>query len=430
MAKQTISKTVKKEAPKKVKLTKTHTEELKKEFQSYSIVDQKEILKAFGIGTEYFTCQLCGEPKRSIDIHANTDLMNKTGKAYICKKCCERIVYEIDEDGVKHNPTRESIQKVLQYLDKPYLESLYESSLNEAANTFTGKTKGDVWSAYAKNVAMPQYTGMRYSDSDIFKNSNTDLIEVQNDELPKDKEMLELYQQNKHDAIRLLGYDPFEKESLAEQPLLYANLIGYLDSTPDANEDRMRVSSTVEIVKGFNHIEKINDMITRLMNDFTNMDKNIATIRALEDTKTKITKSVLDLAKDNGISLKHSVNGSKGENTLTGMSKKLKDIDLREDEVNGFDIGTCRGMRQVADIVHASILKQINLDENDYTGMVSEQREMIVKLQEKLDEWQEKARILLRENLDLKGYLREKGLLNDDMLDSTTILTKKEEVDE
>ena len=67
-------------------------------------------------------------------------------------------------------------------------------------------------------------------------------------------------------------------------------------------------------------------------------------------------------------------------------------------------------MRQVADISNASILKQIHLDENDYTEMLGQQREMIVKLQRQADENMEKARILLRENVDLKKFIQEQGI--------------------
>ena len=61
--------------------------------------------------------------------------------------------------------------------------------------------------------------------------------------------------------------------------------------------------------------------------------------------------------------------------------KKLKDIDLRDAEVNGFDIGTCRGMQQVLEISDASILKQLALDESEWSDMVAEQRKAIVDLQ-------------------------------------------------
>ena len=79
-------------------------------------------------------------------------------------------------------------------------------------------------------------------------------------------------------------------------------------------------------------------------------------------------------------------------------------------------------MRQVADISNASIMKQIALDENDYTEMLAKQREMIVKLQEKADINEEKARILLRENLDLKKYIESQGIDISSMCTKDTIL--------
>lgn len=410
MAGKTLSKKTKQETTKYTKLTKVHISELQDDFSQYSWADKKEILKELGVGTEFLTCQYCGEVRRNGEFHANSDLMNKTGKAHICKKCCEKIAYNIDEDG-KHNPTRESIKATCEYLDKPFLDTVYEASLNEAANTFTGKTKGDVYTAYVKNIAMVNYIGMRYKDSDIFSSAKAAMANQKFvDDLPSEGEIVEMYEQNKKDTIRLLGYDPFQKESLAEQPFLYATLIGYLDASPDANEDRMRVSSIVEIVKGFNHIEKINDLISALIGDKMHMEKNISTIKALEDTKNKITTSILNLAKDNGISLKHSVNSTKGENTWTGKVRKLKEMNLREAEVNLFDAETLGGIAQVADISNASILKQIALDENDSASMIIEQRELINKYKTQAQQNEETARLLLRENLDLKATLEEKGL--------------------
>ena len=168
----------------------------------------------------------------------------------------------------------------------------------------------------------------------------------------------------------------------------------------------MRVSSIIEIVKGFNHIEKINDLIAKLISDTPNMEHNIVTIRALEDTKTKITSSILGLAKDNGISLKNSVNASKGENTWTGKVRKLKEMDLRDAEMNLYDTEYSEGLRQVAEVSNAAIIKQIKLDENDYADMLTQQRALIEKYKQIADENEEKARILLRENGDLKDRIK------------------------
>ena len=79
------------------------------------------------------------------------------------------------------------------------------------------------------------------------------------------------------------------------------------------------------------------------------------------------------------MSLKHNKNASKGENTWTGKIKKLRDMDLRDAEVNGFDINTCRGMQQVLEMSDASIMKQLDLDESEWSDMVAEQRKMIIE---------------------------------------------------
>ena len=91
-------------------------------------------------------------------------------------------------------------------------------------------------------------------------------------------------------------------------------------------------------------------------------------------------------------------------------------MNLREGEVNGFDIGTCRGMRKVMDMSNASILKQLRLDESEYSDMLAEQREMITKLRDDLDNYKEISRILLRENIDLKDYMEEHNLIEPDNL--------------
>ena len=212
----------------------------------------------------------------------------------------------------------------------------------------------------------------------------------------KSQEINEEYEKNRSDVIRLLGYDPFEKEQEEDKPLLYSQLIGYLDLGGD-NEDMMRTSSAITIVRGFLQQAKLDDMIAKAMSS-PNVSNKSGEIKSYLDSKQKVSSTISQLAEQSCLSLKHNKNASKGENTFTGKIKKLKEINLRDAEVNAFDIGTAEGMRQVADISNASIMKQIALDENDYTEMLAKQREMIVKLQEKADINEEKARILLREN--------------------------------
>ena len=257
---------------------------------------------------------------------------------------------------------------------------------------------------------MVNYLGMTYFDSDFFKEKIIYDDERTVENTITDADIIESFEQNKKDTRRLLGYDPFEKEPISDQPFLYSNLIGYLDASEDANDDRMRTSSIIEIVKGFNHAEKINDVVTSMLTSVKDIEKNVATIRSLEDTKNKIMSSVLGLAKDNGISLKHSVNASKGENTWTGKIRKMKEMNLREAETNLYDVEYSNGLRQVAEISNAAIIKQIKLDENDFGDMIAQQRELIKKYKRIADDNEEKSRILLRENYDLKALIEKSGL--------------------
>ena len=134
-------------------------------------------------------------------------------------------------------------------------------------------------------------------------------------------------------------------------------------------------------------------------------------IKTYLDSKQKVASTVSQLAEQSCLSLKHNKNQSKGENTWTGKIKKIKEINLREGEVNGFDIGTCKGMQQVMDLSNASILKQLALDESEYTDIIAEQRKLVTNLTTEKDSYKEICRILLRENLDLKDILLEKDLL-------------------
>ena len=356
-------------------------------------------------------CYLCDTHKAKDKFYVSTDPMNKSGLTPICKDCAKKIALQMKSG--KEEPTKESVQLALRYLNKPFLEKVWDSSIQEVENLASGRVKSNVWTAYARQIAMPNYVGMTYFDSDFYNYDSQSKIQenIENNENTlTDDEIIKSFEQNKKDAIRLLGYDPFEKESLSEQPFLYATLIGYLDAAEEANDDRMRLSSIIEIVKGFNHIEKMNDIIAKLMNDVTHIEANIGTIKNLEETKSKITASVLKLAADNGISLKHSVNSTKGENTWTGKVRKMKEMNLRDAEVNLYDAEYSAGLRQVADISNASILKQIMLDENDSADMIIQQRELINKYKKIADEYEEKSRILLRENIDLKALIKENGI--------------------
>lgn len=363
-------------------------------------------------------CYMCGDFKRKDRFYLSTNPMINTGIAPICKECAKKIALRVDENGDEHEPTKESIIQALRYLDKPFLENIYTSSVQEVANLVRRKTT-NVWASYMKNISMPNYYGMTFADSDFFKTKIKYEDELKTDDIVAGHESEDQYQsyvKNKEDVIRLLGYDPFDQESMIDQPFLYSQLLGLLDSSEDANDDMMRTASAISIVRAFLQQSKIDNAIATYMTDVNKLQNNAATIKSLQSSKKELTSVIKDLAAESCISLKNTKNAKKGENTWTGKLKKIKDMNLREGEVNGFDIATCKGMKQVMDLSNESILKQLRLDESEWSDMVAEQREMITNLRSNLDKYKEISRILLRENIDLKDYMDENDLLKPENL--------------
>ena len=369
-----------------------------------------------------YICPHCGKKKKRSEFYVSTDPAGTIGVAFPCKDCSENIARRYDpRTGEYSDMTEASLKNALMYLDKPFIRTLWESAYNEVHDETLKKPKKNMWTAYIKNVtSLPQHRGQRWRDGDFDDvKSNTGPDEVLIDEYMA-PDVAEELERNRRDVVRLVGYDPFEKEQLEDKPLLYAQTVGYLDMGGN-NDDAMRTSSVITIVRGFLQIQKLDDMIAQAMINATKTGSS-GEIKAYLDAKQKISSTISQLAEQNCISLKHNKNNTKGENTWTGKVRIMKEMNLREAEVNIFDAETAMGLAQVADISNASILKQINLDENDYVQMLTEQKQTIVKLNKDANEAIEKARLLLRENIDLKKLLEENGINIKEQLSNDTIL--------
>lgn len=369
---------------------------------------------------EEFLCYYCGNKKVRSKFYASTDPFNTVGVIPYCKECIEKIARNYNKTSKQFGDvTKQSLCAALERMDLPYLDILWEASYKEVNAPDLDRPKTNVWAAYIKNVKLPQYNGMRWRDGDLFKKGEGE-IHSETTTLPQNQEVLEECEKNRKDVIRLIGYDPFDKEAPEDQPLLYAQLIGYIDMSGD-NEDMTRVLDSIEIVRGYLQLQKLNDMSAKAFATLSKTGQS-GEIKNYMDTKKKVADVISQLAEQSCISMKHNKNASKGENTFTGKIKKLKELNLREAELNAFDIGTCEGMKQVANISNASIIKQLHLDESDYTEMLAQQRDMLTKLQEQADKKTEEARILLRENIDLKKFIEEQGIDISENLSNDTIL--------
>lgn len=383
---------------------------------------------------EKYLCYGCGKKQKRSEFYSSTDPFNTVGIIPYCKDCLAKIARNYNKTYKAYGDvTKTSLMEACERADVPYIETLWESSCNEVHDPSLKKPKTNVWSAYIKNVKLGQYNGLRWRDGDIFQNNDT-ASSISPEERDVNPEVLEELEKNRRDVIKLIGYDPFDKEAEEDKPLLYAQLIGYIDSDGN-NDDMTRILDSIEIVRGYLQLQKLNDMSAKAFANLAQTGQS-GEIKNYMDTKKKVADVISQLAEQSCISQKHNKNSKKGENTWTGKIKMLKDLNLREAENNGFDIGTCRGMQQVLEISDASIMKQLALDESEWSDMVAEQREKIVRLQSERDVYKEVNRILLRENIDLRDTLSDNNLLDESNLQNLKQLfsafseiEKEEEVD-
>ena len=164
---------------------------------------------------------MCNSLKDKSKFYVSTDPLMKGGVTNICKMCALGIAERKDKNGDLHEPTRESVIEALRYLDKPFIESLWTSAIQESENLATGKMRSTPWRSYMHLVAMGQYVGMRFKDSDMFKEKIVYDDEKTEREIIEEHAGVDTYDsfvKNKDDVIRLLDYDPFEKEPPSDQP--------------------------------------------------------------------------------------------------------------------------------------------------------------------------------------------------------------------
>lgn len=341
-------------------------------------------------------CRTCGKSLKLDEFYVSSNKFDRDGRLSICKSCLK--------DNVDYNNIQ-TVKDTLLNINRPFIYSIWQSAKEEA------ETKNsNHFGLYMKSIGMKDFKELTWNDSDekeTTQKPNKTITEMlppstEEDSSQEDQEQIEFLEtsnKNKQDVIRLIGYDPFIYEKTEDRPLLYNRLVDYLD---DATlEDSLKLPSVIEIVKTFGQVDKINNAITTLNSDIDSLVENPGKIKSLGDAKDKLLKSVLALAKDNGISENHNNKKSKGAGTLSGIIKELQEKGFEEANVNVFDIDTTEGMRQVADISHKSIINQLQFDENDYAEMISEQREKIVTLENDNSTLKEENRNL---KITLKDY--------------------------
>lgn len=353
----------------------------------------KSIYKCASCGTEYSA--LTGNFYKSSS--GSSLYFSNDGYSCVCKKCIDRFKTYLTD---KYNSAEFSMKVICYYMDW-YFSSDVFNSLYKNSPQFTA----GIYSRVINNNM--QYKGKTFADSiadgEITKkiSSETENMSAPPTVSPIDAEWDDKDEKNRRYVIETYGYDPLEDmvgSSVSDKKFCYNALSGYCD-TEGISEDGHKMMCCVSMVKTFLQIKKLDEEINRLSNDYEMDDSKVRNFIA---SKKQALDTITNLAKDNNISSQWNKNIRAGHGTMSDKIKEMYDNGFEPSRANLFDIKTCESIKQTADLSFQSIMEQLQLDENDYTRVIKNQRELVQSLNSELEEIKEENRQLRNKVLYLE----------------------------
>lgn len=344
-----------------------------------------------------------------------TDLVSPEGTIYKCMKCgvehhnpvnkffktksklyeqndmyypvCISCLNEKFNEYTKRYNEHTAMILICHYLDIPFYYSLYDSIIK--------KNDGFSIGMYVRQMNQTQYRGKTFVNSLVDKKElGLDSIQF---EIEKETKWSISELKNKKNSIEIVGYDPFEGYSEQQRRFLFNDIIGYLGED-GIEDDNYKISQIVQLVNNNYQIYQIDMAIAKLDPIRDSVD-----LKNLNSLKKQLVDSNDKIAKENGISVKNRLNKESGGGTLTGLMKKLRELNIPTAEANYYDQLRSEGSQWAATMSLKAIKDNGFFDENDFKDMMENQYKMIQELQTRLDDVEEENRLLIIENDELKA---------------------------
>ena len=84
----------------------------------------------------------------------------------ICKRCIMKMVEQKNKNDDPPNETKASVQKVLQMMDKPYVENFYDECVKGALDGTKERNRNSPFATYITSIlSLPNWKGMTWQDS-------------------------------------------------------------------------------------------------------------------------------------------------------------------------------------------------------------------------------------------------------------------------
>ena len=115
---------------------------------------------------KYVYCHHCNEFIARESFYV--DNRNASGVFHICKKCVLEIVEQRKKKTDKPNETKDSVKRMLQMMDLPYIDELYESCCKTVADEVNESNRKSPFIMMLTCLkSLPQYQGKTWEDSDV-----------------------------------------------------------------------------------------------------------------------------------------------------------------------------------------------------------------------------------------------------------------------
>lgn len=119
------------------------------------------------IDGDLLKCPKCGEIMSATDAFY-MDKNYATGRYPICKRCLIMMVEQRNKKTDEPNETKESVQKVLQMMDRVYDDKFYEECIKGALDDAKEKMRNSPFATYITATAsLPQWKSKTWKDSDF-----------------------------------------------------------------------------------------------------------------------------------------------------------------------------------------------------------------------------------------------------------------------
>ena len=124
------------------------------------------------INNDVLLCPMCNTWQKA-ETGFYFDKKYKTNRYPLCKRCLMRLVEQRESDKDEPNETKESVQKVLQMMDRVYDNTFYEECMKGAADGVKEKNRISPFATYITALqSLPQWKNKSWKDSDFGNDVN------------------------------------------------------------------------------------------------------------------------------------------------------------------------------------------------------------------------------------------------------------------